>query len=99
MQKKAPKSTMKKIEIPVERITTPEELHEYLQDTFSFPDYYGMNLDALYDCLGEVAEKTQIIVSNSITDEENLGEYGERFLAVLEAAAQDNEFIQLKITE
>lgn len=99
MTKKAPKTAMKRIEIPAESFSTPEELQEYLQDTFGFPDYYGLNLDALYDCLGEISEKTQIVVSNSICDEANLGEYGERFLAVLEAAAQDNECIHLKITE
>ena len=28
--------------------------HEYLKKLFSFPDYYGCNLDALYDCLSEM---------------------------------------------
>ncbi len=29
-----------------------EELaHEYLQEMLELPDYYGKNLDALYDCL------------------------------------------------
>ena len=35
--------------------------HKYLKQQFNFPDYYGENLDALYDCLGDL-EETKIIV-------------------------------------
>ena len=31
-----------------------ENPHEYIKEQLEFPDYYGNNLDALYDCLGEV---------------------------------------------
>ena len=31
-----------------------ETAHEYLAEIFDFPDYYGKNLDALYDCLSEM---------------------------------------------
>ncbi len=27
------------------------ELHEYFKKVFPLPDYYGMNMDALWDCL------------------------------------------------
>ena len=27
------------------------ELHKVLKETFNFPDYYGENLDAPWDCL------------------------------------------------
>ena len=27
------------------------ELHEFLKEIFRLPDYYGRNLDALWDCL------------------------------------------------
>ena len=27
------------------------ELHDVLKKAFGFPDYYGKNLDALWDCL------------------------------------------------
>lgn len=90
---------MRKIHIPGDQFTTEEELHEFLQEHFNFPHYYGKNLDALYDALSEITEKTQVIVSSSIADEANLGEYGENFLTVLEEAAQDNEELKIKITE
>ena len=30
--------------------------HEYLKKIFAFPDYYGKNLDALYDLLSEMTD-------------------------------------------
>ena len=51
---------MRKIVVEAERYENPEELQEYLQDLFGFPGYYGKNLDALYDALAEIDEKTQI---------------------------------------
>ncbi|MFI5756764.1 barstar family protein [Streptomyces sp. NPDC051569] len=35
--------------------TTEEDMHRSIAATLRFPDYYGHNLDALNDCLGDVA--------------------------------------------
>ena len=35
---------------------TPREMHLALKKMLSLPDYYGLNADALNDCLGEKAE-------------------------------------------
>lgn len=32
-------------------IKTLWELHEYFKTVFQLPDYYGRNMDALWDCL------------------------------------------------
>ncbi len=32
----------------------PRDVHKALKTLLSFPEYYGMNADALNDCLGEL---------------------------------------------
>ncbi|MBO7719434.1 MAG: barstar family protein [Methanosphaera sp.] len=39
--------------------------HSYLKKVFDFPDYYGKNLDALYDCLTDISVETEIHLTNS----------------------------------
>lgn len=47
-----------------------EDPHKYIKETLDFPDYYGENLDALFDCLSEVYNKTIIIKDSVLVDED-----------------------------
>ena len=38
--------------------------HDYLKEVFDFPEYYGKNLDALYDCLCEIGVDIEIVLIN-----------------------------------
>lgn len=49
---------MIKIELNLYGIEDPKDLHRYLAAALDFPDYYGMNLDALYDCLTDICDDT-----------------------------------------
>ncbi len=40
------------------RLDTAAAFHTAIADALGFPDYYGRNLDALEDCLGDLAETT-----------------------------------------
>ena len=42
---------MKEVSLDFSHVKTYRELHEYFKTVFSLPDYYGRNLDALWDCL------------------------------------------------
>ena len=35
---------------------TEENAHDYLKKMLHFPEYYGKNMDALFDCLTELPE-------------------------------------------
>ena len=72
------------------RMDTREHAHAHLSRRLHLPDYYGNNLDALSDCLGEIAEPTRILLRNAACLREQLGGYGERMLAVFADAAERN---------
>ena len=44
------------------RYTTPREMHLALKRMLSLPEYYGLNADALNDCLGERTEPVNLWV-------------------------------------
>ena len=53
-----------KYQLDFKDIKNKKELHQYLKQELSFPDYYGSNLDALYDMLTCFEEGTTIEIIN-----------------------------------
>lgn len=49
---------MRKVIADLRQCPDREALHDVLAEAFVFPEYYGRNLDALYDLLTEVSEDT-----------------------------------------
>ena len=66
------------IRLAPENFKTRETAHTYLKEILHLPDYYGRNLDALYDCLCEIITKTTITVPRVIASDGYLGEYGKQ---------------------
>jgi len=75
------------------RMDTREHAHAHLARRLRLSSYYGNNLDALNDCLGEIADPTRILLRNASCLRESLGGYGERLIAVLAEAAERNPSI------
>lgn len=62
--------------------------HDYLKEVLNFPDYYGKNLDALYDCLTEISCEIELINSEEVEED---------ILDTFYDAASENELLKLKI--
>ena len=72
-------------------------LHAYLKEQCKFPDYYGNNLDALYDVLTDRSEPLEIIIEHADELKERLCGYGEAFIETLEDAAAANSLFNVEI--
>ena len=77
---------MREITLDCTGISGAEQLHDALAGALNFPEWYGKNLDALYDCLTSIGGETYLMLTNT----EELGIYKNAFLWVLEDAAQAN---------
>ena len=51
---------MNNITLKLDKFSKKEELHSYLKKKMKFPDYYGENLDALFDCLTDISTDTAV---------------------------------------
>lgn len=77
---------MRVIELDAEKLNDRRESHIYLAKKLNFPEYYGRNLNALYDCLTEI-DKTVILFEN---EEKGVVNY-RRIRQVFENAAEAND--------
>ena len=66
--------------------------HKYLKEVFDFPEYYGENLDALYDSLSELDDTEIIIINMDKVNRRSL-----KILGVINEVA--DEYGNLTITE
>lgn len=71
-------------------MTDKQAAHKYIQCQLHFPDYYGRNLDALWDMLTTISEPLHIILINTESLHANLGDYADLMLAVFIEAAGGN---------
>ena len=85
------------IKLALPYFKTKEDAHSYLKKKLAFPDYYGNNLDALYDCLTDIYDKQTIIIPEEIMTPLYLGTYGKQMLRVFEDAAKENPHLQIFI--
>lgn len=85
---------MVKINLNGKFMTDKEQTHRYLKQEFNFPQYYGNNLDALWDCLTDIMEETTIILKNEQSLKDNLGEYGEQIISIFQEL--EEEYLNFK---
>lgn len=78
------------------QMRTRSEVHEHLQTQLRLPEYYGRNLDALYDCLTERSEETRILLSDFSLCREALDKYADALLSTLYHAALHNPHLEIR---
>ena len=62
--------------------------HDYLMSVLNLPEYYGKNLDALYDCLCEMECEIELINADDVDTD---------IIDTFVDAANENEFLKFKI--
>lgn len=87
---------MREIILDGKFMTDKKSTHKYLAEKLDFPDYYGNNLDALYDCLNSISEETCFSFINTEVAEENLEAYFSMILTVFEDSVIENHYLMIK---
>lgn len=80
---------MKTCVIDGKEILSQEMLHDVLAGELEFPEWYGRNLDALYDCLTDMREDCEIRVVNTEDLGKHLDVYVRSFLRMLKDTAEN----------
>lgn len=83
---------MKQVTLDGNLLADAAQAHDYLKEILEIPEYYGKNLDALYDCLTDL-EDIEITITAPAED----GAIFQRFARVFKAAARENESMELII--
>ena len=86
------------MKINCELMKTKLQLHEYIAKELEFPDYYGKNLDALYDILTERSKETLIEFENFNSLRDTFGPYADAFLDTVMDASEENVLISVKVS-
>lgn len=88
---------MDKVRLNGNSMGTKELAHLYLKWKLDLPEYYGENLDALWDILSVFSDPLEITLYNSDKLIEHLGEYGESIIELLNDLADENSNVSIII--
>ena len=85
------------MELIIDGSALPEAaaVHDLFTRALDLPEWYGRNLDALYDVLTERGEPLRLLVRNREALAAGLGEYAEDLLRTLADAAAENPALTL----
>ena len=88
---------MRKLTLLCEPLGDLHELHVTMKELLSFPEYYGENFDAMFDCLTDICEPTRLEVRD--LKKSGLGAAARVFRQVLLDADESNPNFHVKFTK
>ena len=86
---------MKTIRLDITNIATAKALQIYLAYMLELPAYYGKNLDALHDVMGEISEPLCVQLLGSACSDE-MRAYLPRIERVFEDCVQENQLLSYR---
>ena len=87
---------MKSVSLDAKKMLEKEKMHEYFVKKFDLPEYYGKNLDALFDYICEINEPTLIKLKN-----ENALDDGtkESLIQLFRDVCNENELVKFELVK
>ena len=76
-------------------ISSRSEFYERVREAIEVPDYFGDNLDALYDILTEISSETIIKVTGMDSTAPEMESYMKKFRELCEDICGENEFVKI----
>lgn len=76
-------------------IRSAEAVHDRFAQALALPEWYGRNLDALFDCLTERQEPVSVRLLHRDVLEDRLGRRGRALVRLLRRAAEENPQVTL----
>ena len=73
-------------------MTSREKAYRVIENVLPMPEWFGHNLDALYDSLSEMDSDSAIVFVNLNDLRENLGPYADKMLACFRELADEDYF-------
>ena len=86
---------MKEVNLRGGELCSMAEIHRAFAETLRFPDWYGGNLDALYDLLTAEQEEVRIVLWEEELLRDALGARYRALRRVLTDSAEENDRISL----
>ena len=74
------------------------QLHKTIKEAFCFPDYYGENLDALWDCMrGFCSADTMVYIKGVNTLPKSFNEYIKKIFEIFEDVKEEVQNVTFEI--
>ena len=76
---------------------TLDEVHERIKRAFGFPDYYGENWNAMWDCMDGLFDRREIMVREFWTMPQEVQAYSRPLMEILDRLHRENPEITYRM--